>query len=996
MPANVLTIPSSAPFAETLARGLIARLDAADNPLALAGATLYLPTRRAVRGLSETFARVLGGAALLPVMRPLGDVDEDEFLFDPGSEDIDLPPPVAPVRQRLLLATLVQRWHERRRGTPLGFAQAASLARGLAGFLDEAQTQDADLSKLDTLVDAALAEHWQEVRGFLEIVRDEWPGLLAAEGALNPADHRNRALTALAQRLKRNPPPGMVIAAGSTGSIPATAGLLGVIAGLPNGSVVLPGLDRELDEKSWNDLDAGHPQYGLKQLLAHIGVAREEVTDWQPAPAAFAARETVLRETLRPAPTTDAWRAIAERGGGDIAKGLAGLSLIEAAHPGEEALAIALVLRKALEAGGRTAALVTPDRNLARRVASEMLRWDIAIDDSAGRPLSKTPPGAFLSLLADAAESAFAPVPLLALLKHPLAACGEDPAVFRARVRELDRLVLRGPRPDPGLDGIAAAILRAGRRERLSDTDRKDIPALAPWFARVAEILKPLEDAMAAETIALSDAANIHTQVGEALAQTAVESGAARLWRGEAGEAAANLLNELREADVGLPPIEPGSWPALLRELAGERAVRPAFGRHPRLAILGPLEARLQSFDVVVLGGLNEGTWPRAASADPWLSRPMRSALGLESPERAIGLAAHDFATLAAGPCVFLTRSLKVDGTPTVASRWVQRLQQLTEGLKLRAHLTDNTNYAACGAALDAPAGPPARMKKPAPCPPVAARPRSLSVTEIETWMRDPYAIYARHVLKLKPLDPLDAQIGPLERGTAIHAALERFLKDYPDTLPIHAETRLIEIGRAVFRDVAKSMRAVWQPRFEQAARWFIGVERERRDAIARSFIEHGGKRAFDGPAGAFTLRCRADRIDVLKSGGAAIVDYKTGAPPTPKQVRLLWAPQLPLEGAILKEGGFADTGKLSPSRLLYIKFSGGMPPGAVIDVNEEIAPLVEKAEEILLALIAHYDRANTPYLPRVRPFRSDISGDYDHLSRVREWSLSGWESDDE
>jgi ATP-dependent helicase/nuclease subunit B len=996
MPANILTIASSAPFADTLARGLIARVDIEKNPLALAETTIFLPTRRAVRTLSDTFARVLGGAALLPEIRPLGDVDEDEFLFDPLDGDIASPPSIAPLRRRLLLATLVQRWHEAQRERPIGFAQAASLARALARFLDEAQTQGADLSKLDGLVDAPLAGHWDEVRRFLVIVRDQWPALLEAEHAIDPAEHRNHSIRALAHRYEQRPPAGPVIAAGSTGSIPATAELLRVIANLPNGSVILPGLDRALDEKSWREMDENHPQYGMRELLVSMDVKRNDVADWQPAPAANEARETVLRETLRPAPTTDAWRAIAERGAGEIEQGLSGISLIEAAHPGEEALAIALILREALETEGRTAALVTPDRNLARRVSSEMLRWDIAIDDSAGRPLSKTPSGAFLLLLADAAESAFAPVPLLALLKHPLAACGENTAVFRGRVRELDRLVLRGPRPDPGLDGIATAIVRAGQRERVSETGKKDILALVPWFARVSETLRPLEAAMASNAIALEEIARTHMRVAEALAATDKEPGAARAWRGDDGEDAATLLSELSDAAAALPPMEPRAWPALLRELADERPIRPKFGRHPRLAILGPLEARLQYFDVVVLGELNEGTWPQAASADPWLSRPMRQALGLELPERAIGLAAHDFASLAAGPRVFLTRSLKVDGTPAVASRWLQRLQQLTNGLGLGKNLTDGVGYVACGNALDEPAGPPKRMKRPAPKPPVDKRPRGLSVTEIETWMRDPYAIYAKHVLKLKPLDSLDAEIGPLERGNAVHLALERFLEQCGGAWPVNAEDMLIAIGSEIFRDVPKATLAIWQPRFEQAARWFIGAERERRVTVDRSYLEQAGTRVFKVGDRAFTLRCRADRIDVLRDGGAAIIDYKTGAPPTKKQVTLLWSPQLPLEGAILKAGGFEKIGKRAASELLYIKFSGGTPPGELRPIKEDIAALVDKAEQQLLELIAHFDKPDTPYIPHNSPLLARREGDYDHLARVREWSLSGWESSDE
>jgi ATP-dependent helicase/nuclease subunit B len=983
MTPNVFTIAAGTPFAQTLARGLIDIVDAEHNPLALADVTILLPTRRAVRTLGETFARLLGGAALLPQLRPLGDVDEDEAAFDSTPDDLVLAPAIAPVRRRLLLATLVRRWDRARGREQFSFAQASVLARELERFLDEAETRGADLSKLEALAPDALALHWAEVRDFLVFLRDEWPKLLASEGALDPAARRNLQLAALARRYETQPPSGRVIAAGTTGSIPATASLLAVIAGMKGGSVILPGLDRALDEESWAALDPGHPQFGMKELIERIGIARADVRDW--VALSRAPRADLLRETLRPAPTTDAWRAIADRGGETIAEGLDGLTLIEAAHPGEEALAIALILREALETPHRTAALVTPDRNLARRVAAELGRWDIAIDDSAGKPLAHTPTGAFLLLITELVEQDFAPVPFLALLKHPLAAGGGDPAECRRMVRLLDRLCLRGPRPDSGLAGIRQAIAKAP----------EDIAsALSRWLENIAARLEPLADAVAAKDVAIPGIAEVHAWVGEALAATDRESGAERLWQGDAGIAAAQLLAALQDEAAALPPIEPGSYAPLIRTLMEERAIRPAYGRHPRLAILGLLEARLQHFDVLVLGGLNEGSWPSAAAADPWLSRPMREKLGLSSPERTIGLAAHDFATLAASPRAFLTRSLKADGAPTVASRWLQRLTQFTAGLGLRNRLDSATPYAALASVLELPSRY-APEPRPMPTPPVSVRPRSLSVTEIETWLRDPYAIYAKHILKLTPLEPLDADLGARERGTLVHHILELFLKKWAgDEL---SEERLIAIADEAFAEaqIPHATLAVWRPRFLKAARWFAGIERERRDMIAHSYIEIRGAHRLKGPAGDFEVRVRADRIDVLKAGGAAIIDYKTGNPPSPKQVTQLLSPQLLLEGLILAEGGFSEIGKLAAAELLYIQFGGGAEPGKIVDIPG-VADLIGKASENLGARIAAFDSEDTPYLPRLIPFRTDVAGDYDHLARVREWSVPGAEENEE
>jgi len=970
--ANVFSIPASAPFAETLARGLISRHG--DTPLALADTTIYLPTRRAARTFGDAFARVLGGAALLPQFKPLGDVDEDEFLFE--ADAFELPPAISPIRRRLLLTMLVHRWRER----DMSLSHASAMAASLAGVMDELETQNASLEALAHTVPAALAAHWADVHEFLGVLNTAWPQLLAAEGAINPAARRNQALAGLARQLEANPPVGPVIAAGSTGSIPATAELLRVIAQLPNGTVVLSGLDRMLDDPSWNDLDPGHPQYGLKQLLQRIGVQRDEVLDW--SDARDGARERVLREVLRPAPTTDAWRTIVECNETTaMADGLSGLTLVEADDPAEEALCVALVLREALETKGATAALVTPDRTLARRVASELGRWNIEVDDSAGQPLSRTPPGTFLCLLAEAAEQQFSPVPLLALLKHPLCTFGQERSAFRTQVRNLDRQ-LRGPRPDAGLEGIRVAIER--RRAEADDHAQPRLSELQYWFAGVAAALRPLERALSAARLDLAAALEAHLEAAEELAGNA-------LWSGQAGEDAAHFVDELRAGVVALSDIARGGYAALFRTLAEEKAVRQVRERHPRLVILGPLEARLQSFDTLVMGSLNEGSWPRAVAADPWFSRPMRRAIGLEQPERSIGQSAHDFATLASGKRVVLTRALKSEGVPTVASRWLLRLRQFTGGLQLHGALKPKIDYVRLAKSLGDP-GQPQRISRPAPTPPVAARPNSLSVSDIEKWVRDPYAIYARRILKLRTLDRLDAEIGPLERGTAVHRALELFVQRFPGTLPADGAVRLSEIAEDVFaaQGTPRAALALWRPRFVNAAVWFVEVERKRRERVTASFVEIEGRIAVSE---GFSLHGRADRIDIFADGGAAILDYKTGSLPTSKQIKAFLAPQLLLEGAMIRRGAFAEVGQRNPEELLYVRFSGGREPGGLQLVD---IALIEEAFGRLQQRVADFAMPSTAYLPRVKPYRADIEGEYDHLSRVREWSLSGWDEEEE
>ena len=973
---HVFNIPSGIPFARALTRGVIAR--AGDDPLTLADTLVFVPTRRAARSLREAFADALGGAALLPRIVALGDVGEENDPFASDTGDLASSPPISPLRRRLLLSVLVQRWGEAKRAS-IPFTQALAYAGELGSFLDEAITHRVDLAKIKTLAPDWLAAHWQDVAQFLAIVGEQWPIMLKEQDAVEAAAYRDAKLHALAAQLAANPPRAPVIAAGSTGSIPATAALLKTVAELPTGAVVLPGLDTVLDDRAWQSLEPAHAQFGLRQLLDYLDIGRDDVAAWSPLPErddALKHRVHFLSEALRPPPTTDAWRDLLDKQR-DIVSGLSGVALVEAQTSREEALVIACALRQAVETPGRTAALVTPDRALARRVAAEMARWNVEIDDSAGQPLTRTPPGAFLALLARAAAERFAPVPLLALLKHPLASGGEERASFRHNVRALELRALRGLRPEPGLDGIA---------ERL--TNAKAPFDLQNWFSRLARKLAPFAECISAKETSLEVLAEAHAAAAELLAATNTESGKEILWRGQAGEAAADLIAALmgESSDVSLAPAQ--QYSEVFRTLAAMRAVRPLYNLHPRLAILGPLEARLLDFDLVILSGLNEGQWPADAATDPWLSRQMREELGLEAPERRLGLAAHDFASLAASRQVLLTRSLKENGAPTVASRWLLRIKQLAKGLSAESALDAQKYLLRWARMIDSGPSDP-RVPRAAPCPPVTARPRSLSITEIETWLRDPYAIYGKHILRLKPVDPLDEEPGPPERGTAIHGALEAFLRAYPNALPMHAFDELLRFGDEAFAKAGATdaVLALWRPRFARAARWFLAYERERRAAITQTLVEMKGTLEIAARE-AFTLRGRADRIDFFADGSASILDYKTGRVPSDKQIKQLLSPQLPLEGAMLMMGAFGEARARAVRDFVHIQLTGGEPPGreCVADVDAD-----SKAMEALAKLTAHvarYDDPLQPYRSREMPYRLSDVGDYDHLARVREWTL--------
>lgn len=1015
---RLFTIPPSRPFLAVLADALLdGRLVPDFSPrgdaLALAGATVFLPTRRAGRLFAEALReRMPGGATLLPRIVALGDVDEDALAF---AEDHSEPPhAVAPATRRLALASLVGRWRallatsDGRATVAAGPGAELALADALARLIDEMAVQEVPWSRLEDLVPGEHDLYWDMALDFLKIASRFWPEVLASLGAVDGAVRRDALVDAEARRLtEAGAGAGPVIAAGSTGSMPATARLLAAVARLPKGCVVLPGLDTGMDEVSWAALTAeaepspSHPQYGLALLLQrYMQVARAEVVELAP-PVGFG-REALLSEALRPVATTQAWASLDQRlPAPAIDAALAGVTVIEAEDPREEALTVALALRETLEQEGRTAALITPDRDLARRVAAEMLRFGVTIDDSAGEPLSETSPGRFARLVADVAVEQFAPVPLSALLRHELARFALPSAERAMAVDALDLMALRGPRPAPGPEGLIAAVdgfaeagLHPGNPRRAvsevgqrlaADLARRLAAAFAPLqtLARGRHLFSALLDAHRAALGALLTAPDEEPPAaGNENALTELAATLDRLAEAARQGEAAGAAMELSLADYA------SAFPLLL----ASSPVRPALEPGTRLRILGPLEARLVAVDRAVLAGLVEQTWPAAVTGDPWLSRPMRQALGLEAPERRIGLSAHDFVQYCGAAELILSRPQKLGGAPTVPSRFLQRLAAVT-GEARWAEMVARGNRLRRLAGLIDEAPKMARLDAPAPCPPLRLRPRRLSITEIETWLRDPYSIYARHVLKLRPLDGLDEAPGAAERGSAIHEALGEFAKAYPRDLPADALAQLLACGRRAFADLEAfpAEHALWWARFERLAARVLAWEVGRRPFIAHVHAEIGGKLEIPTPRGGFALTGRADRIEERREGGLVIVDFKTGAVPTAKQTSANYSPQLPLEAAMAARGAFDRVPARPAAHLAYVRLgAASVKEVAALEKDDTASALAETTYERLCELIAAFENEAQPYVSLRRPMFAGRFGDYDHLARIKEWSTGG------
>ncbi len=969
MAPGIYNIPAGVPFMRCLAAQLLQ--ETKNDPGALAGYRILLPTRRAARILREAFLQQTGGAPLLlPRMQTLGDIDEEELslaMASPAETEnlLNLPPALLPLRRQVLLAQAIAAMG----GYAQDHAQAMNLAASLGRLMDQVYTEGLDIKDISAIAPPEFAAHWQISLQFLSILAERWPEILKEQGVIDAADRRDRLIRALALHWQDTPPQTPVIAAGSTGSIPATALLLQVVAKLPQGRVVVPGLDMDIPPEDRTALGETHPQYGLQNLLQQL---KGPVQEW-PCPEADsvtpAARRALAGELMRPASSSAAWTDLGhnKQAQSRFGEALRNLHLVNCANEREEAAIIALAMRQSLETKHKTAALITPDRVLARRVAAACRRWGIEIDDSAGQPLTATKAGSFFRLLLQASCESYTPVALLALLKHPL-----------CRLEGLDSAAL-----DHALRGIRPAAGIKGLRERLESTN-------AQAALRTLRIIEPVLNRF---TCALNpvNLNGFKMMLQEHIGTAEILAGPESLWTGDDGEAAAQFFaNLLAEADL-LPAMDLASYASILESLMHSVTVRPAYGTHPRLAILGQLEARMTDADLVILAGLNEGTWPPDPGADPWMSRPMRARFGLPGHERHIGLAAHDFVQGFCAANVLLTRAERQGGAPTVPARWLQRLETVLHAAHIDPEALEGSPLPAQAAALDRPDRIQS-VRRPEPRPPVAKRPRELYVTRIETLMKDPYAVYARHVLKLKKLDPLEKDIDAAERGQVMHRVLNRFVSTHPDRLPPDADlilTRMADEEIAARPDDPAEW-SLWKPRFEKIAEWLAAHEAKWRMDAFDPKTELEGAAILSLPGGDFRLAARADRIDRLRSGGAAIIDYKSGSAPGAKKIRSGESPQLALEGLILTGGGFAGVQAGTVEKLCCWKLSGGAEAGEVIEVSENMAALIEATRQGLVDLVNAFDDEATPYYSLPRPDNAPRFSDYKHLARVLEWTALG------
>ncbi|MEM9044018.1 MAG: double-strand break repair protein AddB [Pseudomonadota bacterium] len=977
-------LPPGVRFAETFAIGFWERFGGLP-PHEIADILVLVNNQRALRVITDALAGAAGQARLMPRLRVVAELGSDPLLAS------DLPPSIDPMRRELRLTRLVEAFLRREgsdRMAPL--SAAPDLARSLANLLDECDEAGIGLETLDRATEGEHAEHWGRTLSFFEVIRTFWPQIAMEEeaGALGPKARQRAVIERLVEQWGNQPPEHPVVIAGSTGSVETTAMLMAMVAKMPNGFVVLPGFDRELPQDVWGPVSESvapeHPQAPFSTLLGKLGLQPSDVRQWgsdRPLPA----RQTLLRQALRPAPVTDAWYSEADQLNQRLKAAVADVTLLEAPSPRHEAGVIAIAVRQAIEVSQKRVLILSQDAALARRVIAELDRYGIEPDDSLGRPLSQSPPAVFLRLIADVAAGPAGPVEIAALLAHPLINQGEHRQAHLSHVKAYEAAVLRRR-------GVASGVGLAPWPE--ADPDE------AVWFQSIVDALQPLTSALRGG-LSLDRVAAAHIAAAERLSGDV--GGEPAVWTADAGALAARLMQRLLVAAdaFGADPVVDYAR-LFLGLMRNEELRQPGQSPHPRVTIMSPRESRVASADLVILAGLNEGTWPQLPSADPWLSRPMRAKLGLVPQERVVGLAAHDFLQAAMAPEVILSRATKQDGAPTIPSRWLTRLEILIDGLD-RYRAEEPKTIAGLRGRGDAllkhliwPHRPDQalsemlpRAVRPEPRPPVASRPRRLSVTTVERLVRDPYAVYARRILRLEPMDPLGDGPDYRDRGQVIHAVLEAFSEQTLTGLPVDPHALLEKIADEVLsQEVASpALRRTWRARIARFGRWFIAEEVRRRAEGRPIATEVSGRMDLPGLPD-HQITAIADRIDHLHSGLAAVYDYKAGEPPSEKQIDRGFNQQLHLQAAILAVGGFEGLPALPADIGAYIGLTGSGEGGrqtVITNLSGELDKHLGQVTQLLSAYIS----TETPYLPRTGMEKRSDGGAYDHLSRFGEWGGS-------
>lgn len=951
---NIFNIEYHNSFTDDLVKGIFERFG--KDSFILSKIKIFLPNRRSCLALREAFLRNCdNNAMLLPSIKPISGIGfEDTILFEQTNKELlDLPPVVSDFESKIILTKLIYKWQCSKDNKSVGnYSQAAQLSGELKNLLELTHQHKVDLRDIAEIVPADLANHWQSTLEFLNIIINNWPAILEDQGLINSYDYQEKVLSVFTKSLQSKSPEYPIIVAGSTGSTPFIADFIKSISDIDNCYIILSGLDTRTDPEIIDSQSPTHPQYYLNKLINHLQIDYTNVKRWIESEKENIIKSDLIRNIMLPSNLTARWQEFREK-----PIKIDNLTIIETDNSFEEAKAIALILKETLQTPKKTACVVTQDRELAKQISFNMQKWDILINDSSGVELKNTPVANFFKLIAQMAKSRFAPIDFLSCLKHPLASMGLKPGQVKPIVREIELKILRGVRPQNFLF---------------------ELEKIAPeWFCQIIQSGEKFASSLNSKDASLEEIIQNHIEFAYKIAKTDQDLAEINLWGRDYGEQFKNWFDDFLNHASYLEDFHPSSYLGVFDAFLSGIKWRPKYGFHPRVSILTPMEARLQHFDVVILGGMNEGVWPQNINPDYWLNNSIREKLDLPNIQSDIGKSAHDFAKLFCFPNVYISRAEKSGTSHNIASRWLLKLDAILKISNSTNYVKPKQDWTNWASVLENPSNIE-YSQPPCPKPAVKYRPKKLSVSTISKLMRNPYDVYASKILKLKPLDKIDQDPNNADFGNIVHDILDIYNKGHSLSANFDQNYQtLINIGNDRFsqKSIPDSLRLMWWLKFESLAKWFVEEDSERRKIVSKIYSEITGELIIDD----YTITAKADRIEIMKNSNTAqIIDYKTGSIPSKKDIVNGFAPQLSIEAIMLDNNAFGV-----PTKTQLIEYWKLNKDSKINGFSSNLEELLNSTEQGIKKLINTFNKESTPYLYKPTSYNDSYDTEYDHLSRV-------------
>lgn len=964
---NILNIPGCFNFLKSVHEFIINRTN---DKLSLSNFTILLPSRRSCNELKRIFLENSSNSAIiLPNIRAIGDIDYDDLVLKQiNKNDLenfsDFSNNTSRIKYKILLIKELLKWAKSSNKNlfkDITIEQASNLALELEKFLNEVNRNGLNLDDLEKIVDDEYSQHWQEVLNFLEIFGKKWNKFIKDNNVISVVDFKSRMIEFNAEYFKKNKPLNPIVIAGVSGSVKSTCEFIKSLIKYDNCYYFFKDLNKNLTEDEWKEIGVFHPQYSFKNLLDNcINCERDRVKnlEFNNCLIVNPIIEKILSFSMLPYNETHKWQSKLNIKKEDFSH----ISKIECNNSFEELSVISLITKHVHETSNDNVAIITSDEIFANQLAVELKNLNLDVNNAFGNKISRTEVVKFLFLILDVIKNKYETVAFLSLLKHDFTLFGYNKNELNRLTLLLEDKILRGY-GNLGCEGILKKVNEFGNLE------------LIDFIKKIMETL----DKFKCEKLNFQSVIKLHIELAENIASNSEVVGSNAFWNNSKnGDELLNFFNEVIKESESYGDIKNcDEYSYLLDYLIAENSYSDRYSIHPMVNIISPQEAKLINYDLIILTNLNDGRFPPHISTDPWMSKSMRKAFGLPDRDELIGNFAYDFTQFLCNKKVILTRSLKEDGVPTVKSKYLMRLETFLlcqNHLKLEENniwkeVFKKRNFAEQNIII----------KRPKPKPPLDRRPRELYATKIEKLMNNPYDIYAEKILNLKKKDDFYENKIFAFFGSAVHEALENYIKNYKAAEFAKLYEKLIKYGKESFDKyfTDETSRELFFIRFSNIAEWFIEQDEAVRASGYNVYAERIEKLYMKNID--FTIAAKIDRIEENEFGSINIIDYKTGNTPSTSDVLTAKKPQLIIEAIVLENK--------KTDKLVYWSIKG-KGDEKIQEIDSDICELVNKGRDGIVRLITHFNVFENSYIATAFDLndQNHYASDYKHLSRVEEW----------